>query len=243
MKLGNVSQTVIRTPNFFINPSTKKANLNTFDLPYTFKRKPLFREREYLSHPLLSSINTSRNFRQFRPSQPNFPNPCMFPLLTTSHSTFNNDIHSTPNSSVYAAKSTDLMKSTHISKETQNEFRHTHQANIDSLLNKINRISPRHSCELDSLSRKFSQTEASEHFKKTSGNGRYRNYDLQFENVLKHKALSLTSVSPKAKGRLNQKRVNDIDINISPFESIYRYKQREHYVPSFTETIKMCLSK
>lgn len=243
MKLGNVSQTVTKTPNFFINPSTKKANLNTFELPSTFKKKHLFRERELLSFPLLSSMNTNRNFRQFRPSQPNMPNPCFFPLLTTSKSNFNNDIHSTPNSSVYAPKSTELMKSTAISKETQDEFRHTHQDNIDSLLNKINRISTRNSYELDSLSRKFYHTEANEHFQKTSGNGRYRNYDLQFENVLKNKALSLTSVSPKAKGRLTQKKMNDININPSSFESIYRYNQRVNYVPSFTETIKMCLSK
>lgn len=99
------------------------------------------------------------------------------------------------------------------------------------------------SSESNMLNRKFSQTEVNEYFKKLCGNGRYRNYDLQFENVLQNKALSLISASPKAKHRLTHKRLSNNNINNSSFESIYKYKQRMYYIPSFKETINMYLSK
>lgn len=62
MKIGNVSQTIVPVPDFYMNEGEKQ--LETFTLPYKSKPKPstYFKEADYFKKPLDININHNPRF-------------------------------------------------------------------------------------------------------------------------------------------------------------------------------------
>lgn len=63
MKIGNLSQTIVTVPDFFQKPYHGNHDYSFLYPPIKSYKGKLFKESDYLGHPLITNMNFNRNFR------------------------------------------------------------------------------------------------------------------------------------------------------------------------------------
>lgn len=226
MKIGNLSQTLVRPPHFFINPNGKIEEINTFRIPRQTANKRYFRERDFIKCPLLSTVNYNRNYRHRILNQSPFKTEDIFLPLTVTTSTQRNSTGGLSQ----MGKLTDYMKRTNLSKLSCEEFHNTMQTNVTKLLRKINRD-------------KMGQNEMTERtdglfvtnkFPKTTMSC-VQDKEMEFSKTLNKKIRSLALISPEVKRQITYRNRS--------FRGLMNYEKEISQTPSFRDTIRYYTNK
>lgn len=225
MKIGNLSQSIVRTPHFFINQSHKKEDINTFRIPKKSFRR-IFREKDYITCPLLSSLNYNRNKRHYIITDNNTfrPEYSLLPLTqSSSKANFSKRL------SCEIIQPTDFMKNTSLSKISNEEFHNTMQTNVTNILKKINRDTMSN----NEMSVRTEGLFVTNKFPKTM-TCRYLNKENEFRQTLNQKIKSLQLITPKVK--------HQIAFRYKSFIGMKQYEQNISKTPSFRQTVRSYLN-
>lgn len=225
MKIGNLSQSIVRTPHFFINQSHKKEDINTFRIPKKSFRR-IFREKDYITCPLLSSLNYNRNKRHYIISDNNTFRPENFLVPLTQSSS---KVNFSKRLSCEIIQPTDFMKSTSLSKISKEEFHNTMQTNVTNILNKINRDTMNN----NEMTERTDGLFITNKFPKTM-TFRYLNKENEFRQTLNQKIKSLKLITPEVK--------QQISLRYKSFRGLKQYEQSISKTPSFQETVRSYLN-
>ena len=226
MKIGNLSQALVRPPHIFINPNGKIDEINTFRIPKQSINKRYFRERDFIKCPLLSSMNYNRNYRHRILNQPPFKTEEIFLPLTVTTSSQRNSTGGLSQ----MGKLTDYMKRTNLSKLSNEEFHNTMQTNVTKLLKKIN-------------ADKIGQNEMTERteglfvtnkFPKTTMSC-LQDKEMEFSRTLNKKIRSLALISSEVKRQISYRN--------RCFRGLTNYQKEISQTPSFRDTIRYYTNK
>ena len=224
MKIGNLSQSIVRPPHFFINKSNQKEDINTFRIPQRSFRR-IFRESDYITCPLLSSLNYNRNKRHYIINNNTFkPEYSLLPLTQSSKA------NSSKGLSGEIIQPTDFMKNTSLSKMSIEEFHNTMQTNVTNILKKINRDTMND----NEMTERTEGLFVTNKFPKTV-TFRYVNKENEFRQTLNKKIKSLKLITPEVK--------HQIAFRYKSFRGPNQYEQSISKTPSFQETVRYYLNK
>lgn len=245
MKIGNLSQTIVKAPNFYLYPTGK--NVETFQIN---KKRKLFNERSLIG--AMNELNYNNNYRHYYHPIKSERTPILSrdnEKLFSSHDMTGYDMKEDKIYSTDIKKFNDYLNRASLSKIVPDDFKEGVQLNISNLVTKINKSKKEvlssdqlgsKGCDNRFLCKTFPKIIMKPYDKRQIGNStqlitnrRIYDEDELFKQTLRDKVISLRMVSSKVKEEIRQRKCA-IDCRRS-------YANRFHYVPTFKEAIDNAL--